>query len=297
MSWEFELVAGPFGGVTEGPVWDGQALLFTNIANSLIMRYEFETGECTEYRSGTNGANGLMFDGQGLLYGCSSGRYIARFEPDGSITTLPHLLDGKRQNKPNDLAIDRKGRIWFTDQMSEIPGGEREIDHSSVLRLDPDPQAEGGWVLKRMTYDTSEPNGILLSKDERTLYVILSDYEGVRDLRAYPLKDDDTLGSPTVLHVFGQDFTGVHRGLDGMCLDTEGNIIACGGWRQAGPGPMIYVFAPSGRILETHPVPVNWPTNCAFGDPGLDALYVTTGGGHLFRVRNTGRRGWLLYPL
>ena len=297
MSWEFELIAGPFGGTTEGPAWDGQALLFTNIPTSQIMRYDPQTGECTEYRSGTNSSNGLMFDVQGWLYGCSGGRCILRFEPDGTATTLPHLLDGKRHNKPNDLAIDRKGRIWFTDMISEIPVEGRELDHASVLRLDPDPHADGGWVLKRMTFDTSEPNGILLSKDERTLYVIQSDYQGVRDLRAYPLRDDDTLGSFTQLHVFGEDFTGVHRGLDGMCLDTDGNIIACGGWRQAGPGPMIYVFAPSGRILETHPVPVNWPTNCAFGDPGLDTLYVTTGGGHLFRVRNTGRRGWLLYPL
>jgi gluconolactonase len=60
---------------------------------------------------------------------------------------------------------------------------------------------------------------------------------------------------------------------------------------------MIYVFAPSGRVLETHPVPVDRPTNCTFGDAELSTLYVTTGGGHLFRVRNPGRRGWLLYPL
>ncbi len=173
---------------------------------------------------------------------------------------------------------------------------ERELDHASVLRLAPDPQTDGGWVLKRMTYGTSAPNGILLSQDERTLYVIQSDYEGVRDLRAYPLRDDDTLGDFTVLHVFGQDFRGVHRGLDGMCLDTEGNIIACGGWRQAGPGPMVYLFAPSGRVLETHPVPVDRPTNCTFGDRGLDTLYITTGGGHLSRVGNTGRPGWLLDP-
>ena len=53
----------------------------------------------------------------------------------------------------------------------------------------------------------------------------------------------------------GQDARGVQRGVDGMCLDTEGNIVACAGWREAGPGPMIYVFAPSGRVLETHPVP------------------------------------------
>jgi gluconolactonase len=148
-----------------------------------------------------------------------------------------------------------------------------------------------------MTFDTTSPNGILFSQDEQTLYVAQSDYDGVRELRAYPLRDDDTLGAYNVLHQFGQDARGVHRGVDGMCLDTEGNIIACAGWREAGPGPMIYVFAPSGRVLETHPVPVDRPTNCTFGDRDLRTLYVTTGGGYLFRVGNTGRRGWLLYPL
>ena len=106
-------------------------------------------------------------------------------------------------------------------------------------------------------------------------------YRGVRELRAYPLQDDDTLGVYAVLHTFGQD-TRVHRGIDGMCLDTDGNIIATAGWRAAGPGPMIYVFAPSGRVLETHPVPVDMPSNCTFGDADLSTLYVTTSGGHLF---------------
>ena len=298
MRWEFELVAGPYGGTTEGPVWDGQALLFTDIPNSRIMRYDPVTGDCTEYRTGTNGTNGLNFDAQGNLYGCSGGgRRILRFDPDGTATPLPHLLDGRRHNRPNDLAIDRKGRIWFTDPSGQIPADERELDHASVLRLDPDPAAQGGWTLQRMTFGTFAPNGLLFSQDERTLYVVQSDYEGTRDLRAYPLQDDDTLGRFTVLHVFGEDFRGVHRGLDGMCLDTEGNIIAAGGWRQAGPGPLIYVFSPSGRVIETHSVPADWPTNCAFGGRALDTLYVTTRGGHLFRVNDTGRRGWILYPL
>ncbi len=273
-------------------------MLFTDIPNSRIMRYDPVTGDCTEYRTGTNGTNGLNFDAQGNLYGCSGGgRSILRFEPDGSATPLPHLLDGRRHNRPNDLAIDRKGRIWFTDPSGQIPADERELDHASVLRLVPDPAAQGGWTLQRMTFDTFAPNGLLFSQDERTLYVVQSDYEGTRDLRAYPLQDDDTLGRFTVLHVFGEDYRGVHRGLDGMCLDTEGNIIAAGGWRQAGPGPLIYVFSPSGRVIETHSVPADWPTNCAFGGRALDTLYVTTRGGHLFRVNDTGRRGWTLYPL
>ncbi len=297
MSWEFELVAGPYGGTTEGPAWDGQALLFTHIPGSRIMRYDPVTGECAEFRTGTQETNGLNFDALGNLYGCSGGgRLIQRFNADGTTTALPNLLDGKAHNRPNDLAIDRKGRIWFTDPAGQIPPEAQELDHASVLRLDPDPDADGGWTLHRMTFDTWAPNGILFSQDERTLYVVQSDYEGTRDLRAYPLQSDDSLGQPLLLHEFGRDFRGVHRGLDGMCLDVDGNIIAAGGWRQAGPGPLIHVFAPSGRIIETHPVPADWPTNCAFGGRALDTLYVTTRGGHLFRVNNTGRRGWILYP-
>ena len=85
-----------------------------------------------------------------------------------------------------------------------------------------------------------------------------------------------------------------------MCFDSESNIIACAGWLQNGPGPLIYVFAPSGRVLETHPMleGVDRATNCTFGDPDLSTLYITTGGGgHLFRVPNTGRRGWSVYPV
>ena len=81
MDWEFELVAGPYGGTTEGPAWDGQALLFTNIPNSRIMRYDPHTGDCAEYFTETNGTNGLHFDLEGRLYGCqSAGRRIVRFE-------------------------------------------------------------------------------------------------------------------------------------------------------------------------------------------------------------------------
>ena len=297
MAWRFELLNKPYGGITEGPVWDGEAVYFTHISNHRIMRYDPASGEITQDRDGTNHTNGLCHDAQGRLYGCcSGGRAIVRFNPDGSTTTIADSVDGQKLNTPNDLALDQKGRIWFTAPNGRIPIEQRELDHSSVLRLDPDAKAAGGWTLHRMTHGTSAPYGILMSADERILYLIQSDYQGVRDLRAYPLRDDDTLGDFSVLHVFGEDSRGVHRGLDGMCLDTEGNIIACGGWRQAGPGPMLYVFSPSGRVLETHPVPVDWPTNCAFGGHGLDTLYVTTHGGHLFRVSNTGRRGLVLYP-
>ena len=110
-----------------------------------------------------------------------------------------------------------------------------------------------------------------------------------------PINDDGSLGSYKTLHTFGIDSRGVHRGVDGMTLDVDGNIIACAGWEESGPGPMIYVISPTGRVLETHPFRVDRPTNCCFGDADMRTLYVTTGGGHLFRAR-TDREGWIMWP-
>ena len=111
-----------------------------------------------------------------------------------------------------------------------------------------------------------------------------------RELRAYDILEDGSLGPYIVLHQFGEDHRGPQRGIDGMCLDAEGNIVATAGSYASGPGPMIYVWDPRGRVLETHPMPVgiDSPTNCTFGDPDQRTLYVTTGGGHLFRARHYG---------
>ncbi len=298
MSWDFELVAGPYGGTTEGPVWDGEAVIFTHIPESRLMRYDPGTGETTEYFNGVNHVNGLCFDVSGNLFGCQQGgRRIVRFEKDGqTVTSLPHMLDGKRHNNPNDLVVDRSGRIWFTDPHSGIgDSGPQELDHMSVLRLDP--KDDGDYELNRVTFDITRPNGILISRDQKTLYVAQSDYglDRVRELRAYPIHDDGSLGEYVSLHTFGVDHLGAQRGVDGMTLDTDGNIIACAGWESGGPGPMIYVFSPQGRVLETHPIRVERATNCCFGDADMKTLYVTTGGGHLFRAR-TERTGWILWP-
>jgi gluconolactonase len=299
MTWNFELVAGPYGGTTEGAVWDGTAVIFSHIPTSRLLRYDPKTGPTTESFRGTGHNNGLCFDAQGNLYGCSGGgRCIVRFEKDGkTVTTLSRELDGQRHNNPNDLAVDRRGRIWFTDPYSGIGNsGPKELDHMSVLRLDPQPNDQ--WELKRVTFDISRPNGVLVSRDQKTLYVAQSDYSADqrRELRAYPINDDGSLGSYTTLHTFGMDANrAVHRGVDGMTLDVDGNIVVCAGWETAGPGPMIYVFSPSGRVLETHPLRVDRPTNCCFGDADMRTLYVTTGGGHLLRAR-TDRTGWIMWP-
>jgi gluconolactonase len=298
MSWQFVLANGPFTSLTEGPAWDGSGLLFTHCRSSEILRFDPQTRSSTVFRSETNYANGLNFDSEGRLYACEGGtRRMVRYEPDGGTTVLADSFEGKRFNIPNDLAIDPQGRVWFTDPYYEGAGGpwsedraNKDLDHDSVYRLDP--QSGGGWPVTRVTFDTTRPNGLLFSLDYKTLYVAQSGRrpDEKRQLRSYPVQDDGSLGAGAVLHDFGE-----HRGIDGMCLDTEGNIVATAGYRAGGPGPMIYVFSPSGDVLETHPTPADRPTNCTFGGPDLTTLYVTTGGGHLFQTR-TERQGRLLYP-
>ena len=298
MAWDFVLVNGPYGGTAEGPAWDGSGLLFTYIPASRIMRYDPQSRTSTVFCSETNWANGLNFDVEGRLYACEGGaRRMVRYEANGETTVLADRFEDKRFNIPNDLAIDLQGRVWFTDPYYDGAGGpwsqdtaNKELDHDSVYRLDP--HSNGNWSLHRVTFDTTKPNGLLFSLDYGTLYVAQSDRgpSDKRELRAYPVNGDGSLGSYRVLHDFG-----VGRGIDGMVLDTGGNIVATAGFRQAGPGPMVYVFSPAGEVLETHPMPVDRPTNCTFGGPDLTALFVTTGEGHLFQAR-TERQGRLLYP-
>lgn len=288
MAWEFEVLQPPYGDVSEGPVWDGSTLLYTQIQACRIMRYDPRTTKLTVHRSDTNYANGMVMDADRRILACEGGaRRVVRYEHNGDVTVLADSFEGKSLNIPNDLVLDREGDVWFTDPFYEGAGGpfsydraNRELDHDSVYRL----QRAGGdeWTITRMTFDTTRPNGLLFSLNQQTLYVAQSGRRAdeKRELRAYPLRDDGTLGPCTVLHDFGE-----HRGVDGMCLDVNGNIVATAGFELGGPGPSIYVFSPHGEIISRHEVPAKRPTNCAFGDDGLTSLYVTSTEGHLFRAR------------
>jgi len=297
MSWDFIAVQGPFGGTSEGPAWDGEFLIFTHIPDSKIYKFDPKTSTTQVFRENTNCANGLMFDADGKLYACEGGgRRVVRYDGD-STTVLADSFQGSKFNVPNDLAIDPEGRVWFTDPFYEGAGGawsedrsNKELDHDSVYRID---LKDGkSTAVTRVTEDTTRPNGLLFSLDFKTLYVAQSGRleDEKRQLRAYPVNSDGSLGTHEVIHDFGE-----HRGIDGMVLDVEGNIIATAGYKAGGPGPMIYVFSASGEVLETHPTPFDRPTNCSFGGEDLSTLYVTTIDGFLLRAF-TERQGRLAYP-
>ncbi|MBM3792858.1 MAG: SMP-30/gluconolactonase/LRE family protein [Acidobacteria bacterium] len=303
--WQFEQLDPAYGKVTEGPVWNGEFLLFTRIQQSRIMRCDHATGAVTVFRENTNHSNGLAYDAQGRLIACEGGdqenaRRVVRYEHDGALTVLCAGFDGKRLNIPNDVVVDARGRIWFTDPFYEGAAGSwsadrthQDLDHESIFRLDPHDHG-ASYTAARVTFDTTRPNGLLFSREQRTLYVAQSGRRAdeARQLRAYPVNDEDgSLGSARVLHDFGE-----HRGIDGMRLDAAGNIVATAGWEIGGPGPSIYVFSPDGEVLERHPVPCTRPTNCCFAGPDLSTLYVTTIEGFLFRAR-TNRHGLPLFPL
>ena len=145
---------------------------------------------------------------------------------------------------------------WQPNEGNIDPSEQQENMNRDILRADP--QSDGSYTCQRMTFDTTGTNGLPVSPDERSLYIIQTypSPDGVRELRSYPINDDGSLGQYIVLHQFGRDHRGPQRGIDGMCLDSEGNIVGTAGNNLSGPGPMIYVWTPRGRVLETYPMPV-----------------------------------------
>jgi gluconolactonase len=296
MAWTFEKVAGPFTGPANGVVWDGAAVIFSLMEDMKLIRFDPKSKKTEEIRKYTNRVNGLGYGPDGELYGCQEGgRRLVEFSPDGRLFKVDALLDGKYHNHPCDLSVDSKGRIWFSDPYSSTlafgPQIFPKLDHASVLRLERDERR--AWKATRVTYDTAAPRAVLISADEKTLYVAEGEPKAgtTRELRAYPLDADGNAGSYSVLATFGADHRGPHRGIEGMCLDAEGNIVACGGWKQSGPGASITVISPSGAILESHPLAADAPNRVCFGGKDLSELYVTTAGGELFHAK-TGRRGF-----
>jgi gluconolactonase len=260
---------------SEGPVWvrDGGYLLFSDIPRNSVMKWQPGAGVSLYLKpsgyTGTGdwgkepGSNGLLLDSEGRLILCQHGdRRIARLEADRSFKTLADRYQGKRLNSPNDGVYHSSGSLYFTDPPYGLPlnwdDPHRELDFCGVYRLSPDGQ------LTLLTKEMTRPNGIGFSPDEKTLYVAQSDPAAAL-WKAFPVKDDGTLGASRVL----RDVTSTVKtkpGLpDGLKVDKHGNLFA------TAPGG-VHVLAPDGTHLGTIDTGER-TANCGWGDDG-STLYI-----------------------
>jgi gluconolactonase len=291
MALKFEVVAGPFKGATGGLAWDGTHMLVSAVMEEKICKFDPKTGNVSEFRRYTGRTNGIAIGAGGSVFGAQEGgRRVIEFRSDGSTVQTNDLLDGHHHNQPTDITVDRKGRVWFADAYNTMrpygPPIYPFLDHASILRLERD---GGGWTLKRVTTDTRGVRALALSPDEKTLYVAEGDpdHDGPRELRAYPVNADGAVGRAKVLHAFGAD----ERGVEGICVDSEGNVIAAGGSSKGGAGALIYIFSAAGALTDKQPAPCDLPMRVAFGDADLSSLYLTAGDGKLYRAKESGRKG------
>lgn len=271
---------------TEGPVWhpDG-SVYFSDIENDRIMRLD-PLGNLEVFRSPSGRANGLAFDHQGRMIACEGGnKRITRTESDGSITVLADQYEGKPFNSPNDVAIDSKGHLFFTDPRYGSQAGMQQLDRDGepiegVYRIDPE-----GPVVRVIANEIERPNGIAVSPDDKHLFVAVNtndDRGDSRSLWRFDLDSDRNVitGSGTQLFDWGSD-----RGPDGIALDQAGNVYATAGLNHAAPPyetadryrAGVYVISPDGELIDTIAVPADMVTNCAFGGKDRQTLYITAG--------------------
>lgn len=262
---KFEVVWGE-GEFTEGPALGSDGLMYFSDIGNRIYRFDSKTKKTDVYRDPSGRSNGLIFDAEGRLYaaeGANKGgeRRISRTEMDGKVHVLADKFEGKRFNSPNDIAVDSKGNVYFTDP--RYVGDEpRELDFEAVIFVST--QGE----VKVATREAKKPNGIVLSPDGKWCYVSENDPEGVRGLLKFKVQSDGTLTDKQSLHDFGDG-----RGIDGMTVDLTGNIYATAG---TGDKAGIFVFDPQGLFLAWFATPGD-PTNCEFGGGSeKNVLYVTT---------------------
>ena len=247
---------------TEGPVWRGDDLLFSDIPNSRTIRYRptAEGPEITTFRTPTGNANGLTLDRHGNLLCCEhSGRRVSRVDSNGRVETVVDNYQGKKLNSPNDVVVRTDGSIFFTDPPYGLPRATvgKELDVNGVYRLDP------GGTLHLIAEDFERPNGLAFSPDERTLYV---DDSSRGHNRAFDVASDGSISNGRVFaELRGQP--GDQGVPDGMKVDQEGHVYC------TGPNG-IWAYEPSGRFLGRIVLP-EVPANLAWGDADWHTLYIT----------------------
>lgn len=291
-------VEGGFGG--EGPAWHPDLGILMS-GNGSINRLSRD-GKSSVHRDKA-GTNGLLFDAKGRLLACEPvRRRVTRTELDGTIKVLADSFDGKKFNQPNDITVDSKGRIYFSDPCYGDRSKLEMTDESGkivegVYRIDPD-----GKVSRAIGRQVERANGVLVSADDKYLFVADNSNDtanGARKLYRFDLKADGSvdLASQKLLHDWGQG-----RGPDGLKQDSKGRLFVAGGLNKPNP-PFepaedkkagIYVFDADGKLLTFLPVPRDEVTNCAFGGEDLKTLYVT-GGGTLYSIRVT-TPGRVVFP-
>ena len=263
---------------TEGPAVhaDGR-VFFTNVPASTILIWDPKTQTTSVFRENSHGANGLLFDPQGRLLACEgeAGRITRTDLETGAIEVLADRFDGRPFQAPNDLTLDAEGRVYFSSRSGgEVPA---DVNPKGVYRIDPDGRVHP--LLREP--DVHLPNGLALSPDGHTLYLIDADADVGRNrhLRAYDLRPDGTLTNGRTLVDFYPGRSG-----DGMAVDVRGNLyVAAGLHARRGTSetldtrPGIHVFSPSGERLAYAETPVDTVTNCTFGGSDGRTLYVTCG--------------------
>jgi gluconolactonase len=259
----------------EGPQWfgDGRFLLWSDIPNNRILRWDDCSGAVSVFRQPSNNANGLARDHQGRLLACEHlTRRVTRTEYDGSITVLADSFDGKRLNSPNDIVCQRDGTVWFTDPSFGIHGhwegepAQQELPHG-VYRID----AATGRV-DCVLDDLAAPNGLAFSPDESVLYVVESRATPRRLVWAYDLKGAALGNKRLQLDAQGPG------AFDGIAIDREGRIWAgFGGDGSAAANP---AELDGVRIFDRDGAPIghiHLPERCAnvcFGGAKRNRLFM-----------------------
>ena len=252
----------------EGPIWfgDHRCLLFSDIPNNRILRWDEETGAVSTFRKPSNNANGHTRDREGRLVSCEHlTRRVTRTEHDGSVTVVAASFEGRRLNSPNDIVVRSDGTIWFTDPLFGISGdyeGERaEAERpQAVYRADP---ARG--TLAVVAEGIDGPNGLAFSPDEGLLYVVAS--RGLpRHILAFPVQGDG-LGEPRRFVEAEPNGTP-----DGFRVDTDGNLWC--GWGMGGEGLNgVRVFNSAGAPIGHIDLPER-AANLCFGGRHRNRLFV-----------------------
>ena len=246
---------------TEGPVWMGQYLIFSDIPSERLMKWQ-KDGGLRVFRKESNAANGNARDHKGRLITCEhKERRVTRTDDpdraksDTKPTVLVDRFNGKKFNSPNDAAVRSDGSIWFTDPPYGMGDNDKEQQGNFVYRLDPET-----LVIRVMIQSMEWPNGICFSPDEKRLYVASSD---ARDplVNVFEITGDGTVGG-------GRVFCKIDNGVpDGIRCDEHGNL-----WSSAGDG--VHVFSRDGKRLGKVEVPEPAANLCFGGEDGK-TLFVT----------------------